>query len=336
MLAALGEQKVESLVDQLELLRYEDGERFFNNQVPDRDFPLRVLVHGHASWTPNDSIEQKGAWMLGPGSLFGLGAVNDWAHERKIATAWPRVELPKIRCQAMGPVWVLELAPDRFEAAFSGEAGDRVLRWLLRMFPTVVHAPNIVAAMRQSSQFMRVNSVDLYRLLERAPIRTFGHGALAPEYAVASKHPGKQTYEPMWQQQSPMQAGMQDQEGQALLDELALKIDSEAEQKGDDEDDEDDEKKPPAEILDGRAVYFVLRGELELIINEDTVLLPVGAMSEAAMFGGEDDELLAARAPRGDATVVVITEEAIKEMIRTTPGFARTLGPLVRAKRVES
>jgi hypothetical protein len=168
-LQRLSQADLEPLAARLQMKRYEDAAELLHHQVPHRDMPLRVVVHGHASWEPSDSAEQRGAWMLTPGSVFGLGAVNDWAHEHGVQGTWPRADLVHIRCKAAGPIWVLELAPQHFDDVFLGEQAQALRAELLCMFPTTIHASKIVAALRQDPQFVRVATPKLYRLLERAP-----------------------------------------------------------------------------------------------------------------------------------------------------------------------
>ncbi|MCA9700084.1 MAG: hypothetical protein KC431_21340, partial [Myxococcales bacterium] len=67
------------------LRRYDADHRLFANEVPDRNHPLRFVTHGRANWSSSHTTEQKGAWILTPGSCFGLGTVNDWAEQRDLA-----------------------------------------------------------------------------------------------------------------------------------------------------------------------------------------------------------------------------------------------------------
>jgi hypothetical protein len=168
-LAGVDPQELELLASELQLVRYEDGARFFADETPDHNSPLRFVVQGRASWDTNRSAEQKGAWMMSPGSVFGLEAVNDWAKRHELTGVWSRGEMPRIRCQAIGVVWVMELPADRFDSVFLPEQGRPALAKLLRMVPTVCHAPDIVASMRGNSQFARAATVNLYKLLEWAP-----------------------------------------------------------------------------------------------------------------------------------------------------------------------
>lgn len=161
--------QLELLASELKLVRYDDGARLYADQTPDYRSPLRFVVQGRATWDPSPSAEQKGAWMLTPGSVFGLEAVNDWALRHKLEGAWSRGETSRIRCQAIGVLWVLELPADRFDAVFLPGAGRQALSKLLHMVPTSTHAPDIVAAMRANPQFARTAPVYLYKLLEWAP-----------------------------------------------------------------------------------------------------------------------------------------------------------------------
>jgi hypothetical protein len=168
-LAGVAPEHLELLAAQLELVRYEDGHRFYSDQAPVRRSPLRFVVQGRASWDPAASEEQKSAWMMSPGSAFGLEAVNDWARDKQIVGVWSRRPIPRVRCQAIGAVWVLELSPDRFDTVFLSDSGKPLLTKLLEMVPTVCLAPEIVAALRKSPQFARSATINLYKLLEWAP-----------------------------------------------------------------------------------------------------------------------------------------------------------------------
>ncbi|MCA9685045.1 MAG: hypothetical protein KC457_22875, partial [Myxococcales bacterium] len=156
------------------LRRYDADHRLFANEVPDRNHPLRFVTHGRANWSSSHTTEQKGAWILTPGSCFGLGTVNDWAEQRDLADTWTRSDLPSVRCQAEGVMWVLELAPDQFEPVFT--ASPALLGRLLAHYPTEVNAPDVVAAMKATPQFGRAAVQNLYRLLEGAPFVRFNGG----------------------------------------------------------------------------------------------------------------------------------------------------------------
>ncbi len=169
MLSGVDQAELALLASELRLVRYEDGTRFFTDESPTHRSPLRFITHGRATWDSNRSSDQKSAWMLTPGSVFGLEAVNDWARRQAIDGVWIRGEMPLIRCQALGVVWVLELPADRFDAVFLPEDGRPALTKLLQMVPTLCSAPDIVASMRAIPQFARAAPVNLYKLLEWAP-----------------------------------------------------------------------------------------------------------------------------------------------------------------------
>jgi hypothetical protein len=171
MLAGLDPSELEQLAGELQLLRYDDGTRFFSDVAPDHRSPLRFVLQGRASWDSERGLEQKSAWMLTPGSLFGLEALNDWAHRKQLPGALDRGKTPRVACQAIGPIWVLELPASRFDAAFMSESHPQVLATLLEHVATCVYSPDIVAAMRQSPQFIRAPSMHLYKLLEWAPTK---------------------------------------------------------------------------------------------------------------------------------------------------------------------
>jgi hypothetical protein len=169
MLAGLQPSLFTQLASELQLLHYDDGTRFFSDVAPDHRSPLRFVVQGRASWNSERGMEQKSAWMMTPGSVFGLEGLNDWARRKQLAGAFDRGETPRVACQAIGPIWVLELPADRFEAAFMSESTAQVLARLLEHVPTCMYAPNIVASMRQNPQFIRASTLHLYKLLEWAP-----------------------------------------------------------------------------------------------------------------------------------------------------------------------
>jgi hypothetical protein len=171
MLAGLQPSAFTQLASELQLLHYDDGTRFFSDVAPDHRSPLRFVVQGHASWNSERGMDQKSAWMMTPGSVFGLEGLNDWARRKQLAGAFDRGETPRVACQAIGPIWVLELPADRFEAAFMSESTAQVLATLLEHVPTCMYAPHIVAYMRQSPQFIRVSALHLYKLLEWAPTK---------------------------------------------------------------------------------------------------------------------------------------------------------------------
>jgi hypothetical protein len=116
-------------------------------------------------------LEQKSAWMMTPGSVFGLEGLNDWARRKKLPGALERGQTPRVACQAIGPLWVLELPAERFDAALLSESNPQVLATLLEHVATCIYSPEIVAAMRQSPQFIRAPAMHLYKLLEWAPTK---------------------------------------------------------------------------------------------------------------------------------------------------------------------
>jgi hypothetical protein len=160
---------LEAFANEAELIRYDDGTRLFTDTSPDRRTPLRIVVHGKASWDSNRASDQKGAWMLSQGSLLGLEGLNEWAKYEQIEGCWERSESPRIRCQAIGPLWVLELPATRFAAFFGSAIGKPILARLLERVGTAIHSPDVVSAMRRNDQFSRTAPVFLYKLLEWAP-----------------------------------------------------------------------------------------------------------------------------------------------------------------------
>ena len=169
VLSGLSEQALALLASELKLVRYDEGTRFFTDESPNYRAPLRFVVHDRATWDSNRSADQKSAWMLSPGSVFGLEAVNDWGRRHELAGVWSRGEMPLIRCHALSVIWVLELPADRYDAVFLPEIGRAVLDKLFQMVPTMCSAPDIVATMREKPLFARAAPVHLYKLLEWAP-----------------------------------------------------------------------------------------------------------------------------------------------------------------------
>lgn len=161
--------ELEPLAGEVTLVRYADGTRFFTDTTPDHRTPLRFVVHGRASWDSNRGSEQKSAWMMSQGSVFGLEGLNDWARRNQLGQYWDRGEPPRIRCQAIGPLWVLELAPERFEPLFTSEPGKPIFTKLIERVATCIYSPDAVAAMRKTPLFSRAAPVHLYKLLEWAP-----------------------------------------------------------------------------------------------------------------------------------------------------------------------
>ncbi|KIG15303.1 hypothetical protein DB30_05730 [Enhygromyxa salina] len=174
MFQRLSAQDVEPLAARLQMRHYDDGTNLLSGGVADGKTPLRVVVHGGATWEPDDSTEQRGAWMLAPGSCCGLGTVNAWARAKKIPGTWSAPDPAPIRCKSVGPLWVLELAPQDFDEVFTDPQGEPICTELLCMFPTSIKAPEVVAALRDTPQFARVTTPKLYRLLERAPTLNYG------------------------------------------------------------------------------------------------------------------------------------------------------------------
>lgn len=265
-LAGLESQQLALLASELVLVRYEDGARFYSDETPDHRSPLRFVVQGRASWDPNRSGEQKGAWMMSPGSVFGLEAVNDWARRHELEGVWSRGEMPRIRCQAIGVVWVLELPPDRFDAVFLPENGQPARTKLLQMVPTVCHAPDIVATMRSTPQFARASTVNLYKLLEWAPTCVME----GPPIDLDQQEPNQEQLEP--------------------------------------------------------TLYYVIAGELKVIVADEAKTIEVGEIDGADLFmaGGAK---VSSPVAVGEASVVVLTRKAIEVCMSRIPGFARTLGP---------
>lgn len=172
MLRELSSASLDALAEHAELRRHDAGVRLFDDETIGPEQPLRAIVQGRTSWTSSRTRDKTGAWLMMPGSLFGLESVAAWARRKLLEPWWPR-ELPSITCETLGPVWMLELAPDRFDAVFA--AGDGPLcRTLLSMFPTQVVAPELIAALRQLDHFARARTTALHRMLERAPCRSWG------------------------------------------------------------------------------------------------------------------------------------------------------------------
>ncbi|PRP97707.1 hypothetical protein ENSA5_32160 [Enhygromyxa salina] len=282
MLSGLTADALEPLGQALTLVRHDDGARLFYDEVPNRDAPLRILVHGHATWDPAHSSDDNGAWTLTTGSVFGLGAVNDWAAEAGLDRTWPRADLPMIRCRAKGPISTLELAPDRFEAVFMSKPGGVLRDRLLAMFPTVVHGGEIVAALRATPQFSRVNAVALYRLLDLAPTVTYQPTAKDPD-----------------QPQQPAAPP------------------------------------PGLAVAPGPALYYVLRGQLQLVVDETLLSFGAGEVGGSDLFADEGAATLKAATATTKATAVVVTKEAVAALSGYMPGFARSLGPMFNGQRVK-
>jgi hypothetical protein len=175
MLRGLSDEVLEPLAERLQMHRYEDKTRLLDHpsiEADSRPSTLRILAHGHASWEPFGTEEKTGAWMLMPGSVLGLDAIDHWARSKKLPGAWAFDEVPSVRARTMGPVWMLELPWEHFDDAL-GPTGGPLADRLLSMVPTILYAPAIVAALRELPQFSRVRSVSLFRMLEHARTVTF-------------------------------------------------------------------------------------------------------------------------------------------------------------------
>jgi hypothetical protein len=172
MLRELTSASLEPLAQHALLRRYDDGATLLDDEALGPEQPLRVIVQGRTSWSSSRARDKTGAWLMMPGSLFGLDSVAAWARRNHVDTWWPS-ELPRVTCKTLGPVWMLELAPEHYAAVF-GAGNTPLCRTLLRMFPTQVVAPELITALRQLDHFARVHTSALHRMLERAPCRTWG------------------------------------------------------------------------------------------------------------------------------------------------------------------
>ena len=86
----------------------------------------------------------------------------------------------------------------------------------------------------------------------------------------------------------------------------------------------------------GPAMYYVIDGELLLDVNEQTLSLRNGELGGPELFAPmETFTRLGARATT-QTSAVVVTQAAVVEMMRATPGFARKLGPRRAGKRVNA
>ncbi|MFO7561037.1 MAG: hypothetical protein R6X02_00210 [Enhygromyxa sp.] len=294
MLRNLSNEALERFAEHLQMRRYEDGARVLDSSSGGAR-PLRLLAHGHASWEPHGSKEKRGAWMLMPGSVFGLEAVNEWARRKQLPGAWPITEHPEIRCRAVGPIWALELPPERFDQAFGAEGGPLAAR-LLQGYPSAHHGPAIVAALREIPQFSRVSSVSLYRMLEYTRTVTF--------------HP----------------PGESKLEQQVQLDVQQLPVSKL-------EESPDSGKRQRRLVDPGRALYFVLDGVLHIETDGETVVLGPGSLGGPDLF--RHSELRLARPTTTVEThAVIIDGYVLFEMLRSDPGFGRTLGARVSKSEV--
>jgi hypothetical protein len=266
------------LAERVQLRRYQNDAKLFDDEVPGPEQPLRVLIHGRASWSSRGDQEKQGARMLLPGSVIGLESVNDWARRQQHAEVWVAPDPPSIRSRAIGPVWMLELAPERFEETFSSTSGARLLTRLVRQYPTSIHSPAMVAQLREHGAFARVSSVSLYRMLERAPTRIFS---------------AQKINELMFEQQAKFV-------------------------------DDDDGIRQRSR---GRALYFVMEGQLQIPTDTGTESLAVGDLGGPNLFSPGGGVLDGAWTI-GSGRAVVLYAWALIEMMRSDPGFARKLGPL--------
>jgi CRP-like cAMP-binding protein len=275
---------LERLAERVQLRRYDNDAKLFDDEIPGPDQPLRVLIHGRASWSSRGDQEKQGARMLLPGSVIGLESVNDWARRQQHGEVWLAPDPPSIRSRALGPVWMLELGPERFEATFSSTSGARLLTRLVRQYPTSINSPAIVAKLREHDMFARVSSVSLYRMLERAPTRIFT-----------------------------------DQNINGFMFEQQAKF----------VDDDDGIRQRSR----GRALYFVLDGELQIPTDTGAESLAVGDLGGPNLFS-RGGGVLDGAWTTGSGRAVVLYAWVLTEMIRSDPGFARKLGPLAHGKEV--
>jgi hypothetical protein len=275
----LGSLSIERLAERVQLRRYDNDARLFHDEIPGPDQPLRVMTHGRVSWSSSGDQEKQGARMLLPGSVIGLESVNDWARREQHPEVWLPSDPPRIRSRAVGPVWMLELEPERFDEVFTTPLGQRLLTRLVRQYPTSINAPAIVAELREHDALARVSSISLYRMLERAPTRIFtvqNFDHLKPE-----------------------------QEAEFLDDDDSIRLRSR-----------------------GRALYFVIDGELQIPTDTGTESLLDGDLGGPNLFSRDTDMLEAAWA-MGSGRAVVLYAWVLTEMLRSDPGFARNLGPIM-------
>jgi hypothetical protein len=276
---------LEPLAERMRLRRYDNDAKLFSDEIPGREQPLRVLIHGRASWSSSDDHEKHGGRMLLPGSVIGLESVNDWARRQQHPEVWLAADPPRIRSRAVGPIWMLELEPERFDEVFSTSGAARLLTRLVRQYPTSISAPSIVELLRSHEAFTRVSSVSLYRMLERAPTRIF---------TAPSQFHGEQ--------QEPPAAFIDDDDG-------------------------------IRQRSHGRALYFVLDGQLQVPTDTGTESLSSGDLGGANLFS-PDTKMLDAAWTTGSGRAVCLYAWVLIEMIRSDPGFARKLGPLAHAGEV--
>lgn len=246
MLRELSSAQLDALAEHAVLRRHDDGVVLLDDEAVGPEQPLRVIVQGRTSWTSSRARDKTGAWLMLPGSLFGLDSVAAWARRQHVETWWPS-ELPRVTCKSIGPVWTLELAPERFDVVF-GAGNTPLCRTLLRMFPTQVVAPELIAALRQLDHFARVRTTALHRMLERAPCRAWGP-TIEADLAV------------------PLVPNI---EAAQLHVELLGDVD------------------PRYAQSRGRALYYVLEGRLEVPTERGTESLRVGDLGGPSPFMHDD------------------------------------------------
>lgn len=310
-LSRLSSDALAQFAADLKLVRYEHDTRLFSREVPDRESPLRVIVQGRCSWNAANSRDQPGAWTLNRGDVFGFGAINDWAADRGVGKTWPTEELPQVTCRAIGTLWCLELAPEHFAAAFIPDVGQAVRDTLLQAFPTVANAPDLIAALRSTAQFARVNAADLHALLQIAPTIHVSPG------------PPEQEQLDVEQAAIDIEQNQQQQQQPVPLPGQPLVVDGDGDVGG----------------LGGlglRSLYYVLRGRLVVPLSDEVIALDTGELGGPALFPtSKDDVLMASPMATESTSVIVISRAAILARARVSPGFARSLGPLDRSTRVD-
>lgn len=292
MLRELSSAQLDALAEHAELRRHDDGVVLLDDEAVGPEQPLRAIVQGRTSWTSSRARDKTGAWLMLPGSLFGLDAVAAWARRKQLDTWWPS-ELPRVTCKTIGPVWTLELAPERFDAVFATPAIPATFtplcRTLLRMFPTQVVAPELIAALRQLDHFARVRTTALYRMLERAPCRAWGP-TIAADLAV------------------PLVPNIE--AAQLHVEPLG-------------------DTDPRNAQSRGRALYYVLEGRLEVPTELGTESLRIGDLGGPSPFVRTDVQVDAAWTT-SKCRAIVVYASLIDDMIRSDPSFARSLGPRVQ------
>jgi hypothetical protein len=283
----LASSALEPLAERVQVRRYDDDVKLFDDEIPGPEQPLRVLIHGRASWSSRGDQEKRGARMLLPGSVIGLESINDWARREQHPEVWLAADPPSIRSRTHGSVWTLELQPERFDEVFSSTGGARLLTRLVRQYPTSINSPAIVALLREHDALARVSSVSLYRMLERAPTRIF-----TTQHMNDQLLPG---------QEAQLEFG-----------------------------DVDDSIRQRSR---GRALYFVIDGQLQIPTDSGTRSLARGDLGGPNLFSRSDGVLEKAWTT-GSGRAVVLYAWVLTEMIRSDSGFARKLGPLSHADEV--